>query len=91
VRRFREERDRVREISANGLDYRKAAEDQQCNQKPASPGVSSMPVRAVAMAMPVRMGMRRVRAVACVMVIAVGLVRVRHGAEARSGSVYSTL
>jgi hypothetical protein len=43
------------------------------------------------MAMPVRMGMRRVRAVACVMVIAVGLVRVRHGAEARSGSVYSTL
>lgn len=88
--RFGQERDRVREVAANGLDHRKACEDQQRNENPTPANVMPMLVRAVAMSVPVsvrvpvpmtvrvlmmmRVLMRQMCAVACVMVIAVGLV-----------------
>jgi hypothetical protein len=100
VRRLGEERDRVREVSANGLDYREAPENQQRNEQPALTGLMSMRVRTVAMAVPVAVTvsmpmsvlMFRICAVASVIVIAVGLVRVRHGlGNPVSGCILKTL
>ena len=71
---FGKERDRVREVPANGLDHRKASKKQQRDEKPALTGVAPVAVRAGAV--PVPMGV--IRAVACVVVMSVMLVRVRH-------------
>lgn len=78
---FSEERDRVREVAANALDYREAPENQQRNEQPALTGgmtmlMRTMPVVTMTMhvTVPVLILVRRVRAVTGVMVIAVGLV-----------------
>jgi Cd(II)/Pb(II)-responsive transcriptional regulator len=60
MRRLGEERERVREVSANGLDYREASENQQRNEQPALAGLMSMLMRTVAM-MVIAVGLVRVR------------------------------
>ena len=89
---FGEERDRVREVSAGGLDQRKTSENQQRNKEPPradimcvavpAAAVPAVPMSAVAlgiMAMrDVPMPVSRMRSMARVVVIAVMLVRVPH-------------
>lgn len=85
MRGFGQERDRVREVSAHGLDDREASENHQRNEESALADVVRVAVRAVAVAVPMPMPMRifmfmpmfmdRMDAVICVMVMVVG---VRH-------------
>jgi hypothetical protein len=82
--RLGEERERVRQVAAGGLDRRKASEDHQRNEKPTLADVvrvtmtmGSAGMSAVAMA--VRMG--SMRSMAPVGMIAVTLVRVWHERE----------
>jgi len=81
VRCLGEERDRVREVPANGLDHRKASENQKCNEKSTLAGIMCVVVRTMPMTMPMLMAMvvPRLRAMAGVSVITVVLVRMRHG------------
>lgn len=100
--RFSEQRDRVRDVSANGLDYREAPENDERNQKPTLAGIMPMPMRPATMPMPMPMPVlmpvpvpvpvRGICTVTCVLAIAVMLVRVRHGFESStSGYILKTL
>ena len=90
---FGKERNRVREVTADALDHRKAGENQQGKEKPTLTGIVPVAMRGMPMTMPMPMPMlvvvltpvRMCRrcAVARVMVIAVMVVRVRHGLRNR--------
>jgi hypothetical protein len=73
---FGQQRDRVRHVTAGGLDDREAAENQQRDEEATLTDVTRVAVRP--MAMPVLVSVSRVRTVVRVVVIAVMLVRVRH-------------
>ena len=76
MRGFGEERNRVREVSAHGLDDREASENHQGNEKLTLADVLRVAMRAVAVAMFILMD--RMDAVIRVMMMVVMLVGVWH-------------